>query len=137
MAEREPSRWCGEASAAGARCAGSTRELTPTPEEAAEAIDKSTLVLLFAVMGMGAFLAIDGFFDRAAPRLAHLARAVRLVQRAGRPPRHQTPRQGGRGTGQALHRRRQPARAQRRSQRVHRGPSRRFAVMEHGARAQP
>ncbi|MFO0678359.1 MAG: SLC13 family permease [Polyangiaceae bacterium] len=46
-----------------------------TPEEAAEAIDKSTLVLLFAVMGMGAFLAIDGFFDRAAPRLAHLARS--------------------------------------------------------------
>ncbi len=45
-----------------------------TPDEAAAAIDKSTLVLLFAVMGMGAFLSIDGFLDRAAPRLAHAAR---------------------------------------------------------------
>lgn len=45
-----------------------------TPEEAAAAIDHSTLVLLFAVMGMGAFLDLDGFFDRAAPRLAARAR---------------------------------------------------------------
>ncbi len=45
-----------------------------TPEEAAQAIDHSTLVLLFGVMGMGAFLSIDGFFDRA---------AVTLVARAG------------------------------------------------------
>lgn len=35
-----------------------------TPTEAAEAVDKTTIILLFAVMGMGAFLAIDGFFDR-------------------------------------------------------------------------
>ena len=34
-----------------------------TPEEAAVAVDQSTLVLLLAVMGMGAFLSIDGFFD--------------------------------------------------------------------------
>src|SRR5258706_5464171 len=38
-------------------------------EEAAVAVDQSTLVLLLAVMGMGAFLSIDGFFDRAAVRL--------------------------------------------------------------------
>jgi len=36
-----------------------------TPEQAAEAVDKTTIILLFAVMGMGAFLAMDGFFDRA------------------------------------------------------------------------
>jgi len=36
-----------------------------SPEEAATAVDQSTLVLLFAVMGMGAFLSIDGFFDPA------------------------------------------------------------------------
>ncbi len=45
-----------------------------TPLEAEAAIDKSTLVLLFAVMGMGAFLALDGIFDRAAPRLARATR---------------------------------------------------------------
>src|SRR5262245_50359463 len=45
-----------------------------TPEEAAHAVDHSTLVLLFAVMGMGAFLSIDGFFDRAAVRLLATAR---------------------------------------------------------------
>jgi Na+/H+ antiporter NhaD/arsenite permease-like protein len=45
-----------------------------SPEEAGIAVDKSTLVLLFAVMGMGAFLSIDSFFDRATPRLAVWAR---------------------------------------------------------------
>jgi len=45
-----------------------------TPEEAAAAVDHSTLVLLLAVMGMGAFLSIDGFFDRAAVRLIASAR---------------------------------------------------------------
>jgi Na+/H+ antiporter NhaD/arsenite permease-like protein len=40
-----------------------------SPEEAALAVDQSTIVLLLAVMGMGAFLSIDGFFDRAALRL--------------------------------------------------------------------
>lgn len=35
-----------------------------TPAEAAEAVDKTTIILLFAVMGMGAFLSLDGFFDR-------------------------------------------------------------------------
>jgi Na+/H+ antiporter NhaD/arsenite permease-like protein len=45
-----------------------------TPEEAAAAVDQSTLVLLLAVMGMGAFLSIDGFFDRAAVRLLSGAR---------------------------------------------------------------
>lgn len=35
-----------------------------TPAEAAEAVDKTTIILLFAVMGMGAFLALEGFFDR-------------------------------------------------------------------------
>lgn len=45
-----------------------------TAEEAGAAVDKSTLVLLFAVMGMGAFLSIDGFLDRATPRLAAWAK---------------------------------------------------------------
>jgi Na+/H+ antiporter NhaD/arsenite permease-like protein len=44
-----------------------------SPEEAATAVDQSTLVLLLAVMGMGAFLSIDGFFDRAAVRLVATA----------------------------------------------------------------
>src|SRR5689334_12726701 len=43
-------------------------------EQAAVAVDQSTLVLLLAVMGMGAFLSIDGFFDRAAVRLMAGAR---------------------------------------------------------------
>src|SRR5258708_27159612 len=38
-------------------------------EEAAVGVDQSTLVLLLAVMGMGAFLSIEGFFDRAPLRL--------------------------------------------------------------------
>lgn len=46
-----------------------------TPAQAAAAIDHSTLLLLFAVMGMGAFLSIDGFFDRTAPWLANRARS--------------------------------------------------------------
>jgi Na+/H+ antiporter NhaD/arsenite permease-like protein len=44
-----------------------------SPAEASAAVDKSTIVLLFAVMGMGAFLTIDGFLDRAAPRLVRVA----------------------------------------------------------------
>ena len=35
------------------------------PDEALHAVDGSTLLLLFAVMGMGAFLAVDGFFEQA------------------------------------------------------------------------
>src|SRR5262249_27369220 len=45
-----------------------------TPQEAAEAIGHSTLVLLLGVMGMGAFLSIDGFFDRAAVTLVARAK---------------------------------------------------------------
>jgi Na+/H+ antiporter NhaD/arsenite permease-like protein len=45
-----------------------------TPEEAAAAVDHSTLVLLLGVMGIGAFLSIDGFFDRAAAILVARAR---------------------------------------------------------------
>ncbi|MDB4995465.1 MAG: Arsenic efflux pump protein [Myxococcaceae bacterium] len=45
-----------------------------SPSEASAAVDKSTLILLFAVMGMGAFLSIDGFFERATTRLASVAR---------------------------------------------------------------
>lgn len=33
------------------------------PDEATAAVDGSTLLLLFGVMGMGAFLSVDGFFD--------------------------------------------------------------------------
>lgn len=34
-----------------------------SPEQAIDAVDGDTLLLLLAVMGMGAFLAVDGFFD--------------------------------------------------------------------------
>jgi Na+/H+ antiporter NhaD/arsenite permease-like protein len=50
-----------------------------TPEEAAQAIDHSTLVLLLGVMGIGAFLSIDGFFDRAAAALVARARTRRRL----------------------------------------------------------
>lgn len=51
-----------------------------TPEEAATAIDHSTLILLLGVMGIGAFLSIDGFFDRAAVALvAHARTRGRLL----------------------------------------------------------
>lgn len=45
-----------------------------SPEEALAAIDLRTLVLLFGVMGIGAFLAIDGFFAHAEAALVRLAR---------------------------------------------------------------
>lgn len=38
------------------------------PEAALEAIDASTLLLLFGVMGIGAFLALDGLFEALEPR---------------------------------------------------------------------
>jgi Na+/H+ antiporter NhaD/arsenite permease-like protein len=44
------------------------------PDEALAAIDGRTLLLLFGMMGLGAFLGADGFFDRAALALARLAR---------------------------------------------------------------
>jgi Na+/H+ antiporter NhaD/arsenite permease-like protein len=44
------------------------------PEEALLAVDGATLLLLFGVMGMGAFLALDGFFDEIERRLAQVAR---------------------------------------------------------------
>jgi Na+/H+ antiporter NhaD/arsenite permease-like protein len=36
-----------------------------TPRQAIDAVDGATILLLFAVMGAGAFLAIDGFFESA------------------------------------------------------------------------
>jgi Na+/H+ antiporter NhaD/arsenite permease-like protein len=50
-----------------------------TPAQAGAAVDKSTLTLLFAVMGMGAFLSIDGFLERATPRLVRAARTRRRL----------------------------------------------------------
>lgn len=44
-----------------------------TPSEALAAIDGATLLLLFGVMGMGAFLAVDGFFDQAERHLVKIA----------------------------------------------------------------
>lgn len=46
-----------------------------TPNEALSSIDGSTLLLLFAVMGMGAFLSVDGFFDEAEDWIASRARS--------------------------------------------------------------
>ncbi len=50
-----------------------------TQEEAAQAVDHSTLVLLLGVMGIGAFLSFDGFFDRAAVALVARARTRRRL----------------------------------------------------------
>lgn len=47
-------------------------------DDAAKAVDHTTIILLFAVMGMGAFLSLDGFFERAGRR---------IVTRAGTPRR--------------------------------------------------
>jgi len=44
------------------------------PDQALAAVDGRTLLLLFGMMGMGAFLGADGFFDRAALALARWAR---------------------------------------------------------------
>ncbi len=51
-----------------------------TPTQALGAVDGSTIVLLFAVMGMGAFLAQDGFFASVEPWLIHIAKTpARLI----------------------------------------------------------
>jgi len=44
------------------------------PREALGAVDGATLLLLFGMMGMGAFLSLDGFFDELEQRLARFAR---------------------------------------------------------------
>ena len=44
------------------------------PTQALASIDGSTLLLLFGMMGLGAFLALDGFFDHVESRLVQLAR---------------------------------------------------------------
>jgi Na+/H+ antiporter NhaD/arsenite permease-like protein len=44
------------------------------PGEALAAVDTNTILLLFGVMGMGAFLALDGFFDGLEAGLTALAR---------------------------------------------------------------
>ncbi len=45
-----------------------------SPEQALASVDPNTLLLLFGVMGMGAFLAIDGFFENIEGRLVRWAR---------------------------------------------------------------
>ncbi len=45
-----------------------------SPDQALGAVDGATLLLLFGVMGMGAFLSLDGFFEDLEPRLSGLAR---------------------------------------------------------------
>lgn len=50
-----------------------------TADEAAKAVDHTTIVLLFAVMGMGAFLSLDGFFERAGERVVFWARTPRRL----------------------------------------------------------
>lgn len=45
-----------------------------TPERALAAVDASTLLLLLGVMGMGAFLAVDGLFEQLEDRLIALAK---------------------------------------------------------------
>ncbi|AKV02274.1 Arsenic efflux pump protein [Labilithrix luteola] len=50
-----------------------------TPEEASKAVDHTTIILLFAVMGMGAFLSLDGFFERAGQALVARMRTRRRL----------------------------------------------------------
>lgn len=50
-----------------------------TPEAAIAAVDSTTLLLLFGVMGMGAFLVVDGFFDVVEARLAPLVATPRRL----------------------------------------------------------
>jgi Na+/H+ antiporter NhaD/arsenite permease-like protein len=50
-----------------------------TPAQASAAVDGSTLLLLFGVMGMGAFLAIDGFFDHVEARCVATAKTRRKL----------------------------------------------------------
>src|SRR5690606_13649575 len=50
-----------------------------SPDAALEAIDRPTLLLLFGVMGMGAFLALDGFFEHLEGRLIAFARTPRRL----------------------------------------------------------
>jgi len=49
------------------------------PDEALEAVDGATLLLLFGVMGMGAFLSLDGFFDEIGRRLTGTARTPKRL----------------------------------------------------------
>lgn len=50
-----------------------------TPQQALAAIDGSTLLLLFGVMGLGAFLALDGFFVAVEARAARWAAQPRRL----------------------------------------------------------
>lgn len=50
-----------------------------TADEASKAVDHTTIVLLFAVMGMGAFLSLDGFFERAGSWLVSRMRTRRRL----------------------------------------------------------
>ncbi|MCA9544357.1 MAG: anion transporter, partial [Myxococcales bacterium] len=51
-----------------------------SPDDALAAVDGDTLLLLMGVMGMGAFLVVDGFFEAVEARLAPLtARPARLL----------------------------------------------------------
>ncbi len=44
-----------------------------SPDRALAAVDPNTILLLFGVMGMGAFLALDGFFEHLEARLSRAA----------------------------------------------------------------
>ncbi|MBK9384370.1 MAG: hypothetical protein IPN34_06050 [Planctomycetes bacterium] len=50
-----------------------------TPREALAAVDGATILLLFGVMGLGAFLGLDGFLAGAEERLARVARSPRRL----------------------------------------------------------
>jgi Na+/H+ antiporter NhaD/arsenite permease-like protein len=50
-----------------------------TPAQATRAVDGSTLLLLLGVMGMGAFLAVDGFFDDIEHNLVRIAGSRRRL----------------------------------------------------------
>jgi Na+/H+ antiporter NhaD/arsenite permease-like protein len=50
-----------------------------SPDQALASVDPNTILLLFGVMGMGAFLAIDGFFDHLGERMARAAGTPRAL----------------------------------------------------------
>ncbi len=50
-----------------------------SPDDAAKAVDLNTLILLFGVMGIGSFLAIEGFFNQAGTWLAVKAKTPKRL----------------------------------------------------------
>lgn len=69
-----PFPWLDRSAAALVGAAACVAASVLSPAEALAAIDLEPLLLLFAVMGMGGFLAVDGFFEQIEARLSAASR---------------------------------------------------------------